>query len=72
MTSLKELYELLTSQGTEVTNLIYAKDDVEWVCWKYSEDNKTAGKKINVAVAANIKTQDQLKIYGYLSEVCYI
>jgi len=35
-TSVKELYELLTSPGTEVTNLIFPNDDVVWVSWKDS------------------------------------
>ena len=44
MTSVKELYELLTSTGTEVTNLIFPNDAVVWVSWKHSEDNITALK----------------------------
>jgi hypothetical protein len=44
--SVKELYEFLTSPGTEVTNLIFLKDDVVWVSWKHYEDNITAGKTL--------------------------
>ena len=65
----EELYELLTSLGTGVTNLIFQNDDVVWVSWKHSENNIAAGKKVNVAVAAYVTTQARLKLYEYLSEL---
>jgi len=65
----KELYELLTSSGIEVTNLIFPNDDVVWVSWKHSEDNIAAGKNVNLAVAAYVTTQARLKLYEYLSEL---
>ena len=46
VSSVKELCELLTSPGTEVTNLIFPNVDVEWVSWKHSEDNIAAGKTL--------------------------
>ena len=69
MSSVKELYELLTSSGIEVTNLIFPNDDVVWVSWKHSEDNIAAGKNVNLAVAAYVTTQARLKLYEYLSEL---
>jgi len=69
VTSVKELYELLTSPGTEVTNLIFPNDDVLWVSWKHSEDNIAAGKNVNVVIAAYVKTQTRLKLYESLSEL---
>jgi len=65
----KEFYELSTCFGTEVRNLIFLKDDVAWVSWKYSEDNVAAGKNVNVAVAAYVTTQSRLKLYEYLSKL---
>jgi hypothetical protein len=56
VTSVKELYELLRSPGSEVTNLIFPNDDVVWVSWKHSEDNIAAGKNVNLAVAAYVTT----------------
>jgi hypothetical protein len=41
---------------------------VGWVFWKYSEENKAAGKNVNVAVAAYVTTQARLKLYEYLRE----
>jgi len=65
----KEFYELLTSPGIEVTNLIFPNEEVAWVSWKYSEDNVTTGKNVNVSVAAYVTTQARLKLYGYLSKL---
>jgi len=48
----KVFYELLTCPGTEVTNLIFPNIEVAWVSWKYSEDNVTVWKNVNVTVAA--------------------
>ena len=66
---MKELYELLSSLGTEVPNLIFPNDDVVWVSCKYSEDNIAAGKNVIVASAAYAKTQARLELYEYLSEL---
>jgi hypothetical protein len=38
VSSEEEFYELLTSPGIEVTNLIFPNDDVVWVCWNYSDE----------------------------------
>jgi hypothetical protein len=69
VTSVKELYELSTSPGTEVKNIIFPNDGVVWVSWKQSEDNITAGKNVNVAVDAYVTTLARLKRYEYLSEL---
>ena len=64
----KEFYELLTSPGTEVTN-IFPKEEVAWVSWKYSEENVTTGENVNVTVAAYVTTQALLKLYEYFSKL---
>ena len=56
----KEFYELLTSAGTEVINLVFPNNEVAWVSWKYSENNVPAGKNVNVAGAAYVTAQAQL------------
>jgi hypothetical protein len=69
VTSEKEFFELLTSPGIEVTNVIFPNDDVDWVSWRYSEDNVAVGKNVNVAVAAYVTIQTRLKLYEYLREL---
>jgi len=66
---LKEFYELLTSPGTEVTNLIFPNNEVAWISWKYSEDNVATGNNDNVAVAVYVTIQTRLKRYEYLSNL---
>jgi hypothetical protein len=65
----KEFYEFLTTPDTDVTNLIFPKEEVAWVSWKYSEHNVASGNNVNVAVAAYVTTQARLKVYEYLSKV---
>jgi hypothetical protein len=62
VTSEKEFYELLTSPGSEVRNLIFPNDDLVWVSWNYSEENVAAGRNVNVAVAVYVITQARLKL----------
>ena len=69
MTSVKKLYELLTSPGTEVTKLIFPKDVMVCVSWKNSEDYIVAGKNVNVAVAAYVTILARLKLYECLCEL---
>jgi len=65
----KEFNELLKCPGTGVTNLIFLKDDVAWVSRKYSEDNISVGKRVNMAIAAYVTTQARLKLYEDLSKL---
>jgi len=52
----------LTNPSTEVTNLIFPNDDMAWVSWKYSEDNVTEGKNVNMVFPAYVTTQTPLKL----------
>jgi hypothetical protein len=38
-----ELHKFLDTPGIEVTNLLFASDDVVWVTWRVSEDEKIPG-----------------------------
>jgi len=69
LSTLRKSYELLTSPGTKVTNIIFPNEAVAWVSWKYSKDNITTGKNGNVAVAAYVTTKARLKLYGCLSKL---
>ena len=65
----KEFYDLLTSPGTKVTNLIFPNNKVAWVSCKYFEDNVATGKNVNVAVATYLTTQARLKLCECLSKL---
>jgi len=34
----KELYRILATPGSEVSNFVFANDDVVWVSWKYAAE----------------------------------
>jgi len=55
VSSQQEFYELLTSLGIEVTNVVFPNEYV-WVSWEYTEENPTAGKNVNGAGAAYVTT----------------
>ena len=69
VTSVKELYELLTRPGTKVKNFIFPIDDVGWVSWKYSEDNIAARKNVNVAVTPSTET---VRVPERIGRVCAV
>ena len=46
---------------------IFPNNEVVWISWKFSENNVTTGKNVNVAIAAYVTTQARLKLYEYLS-----
>lgn len=52
ITTEKEFYELITSPGTEVTNLVFPNDDVAYISWRYSEKDVGTRGNVNVNVAA--------------------
>jgi hypothetical protein len=39
-----KFYELLTRAGTEITNLIFPKEEVAWVSCNHSDENIVTGK----------------------------
>jgi hypothetical protein len=65
----KVFYELLKSPATEVTNLIFPKNDVAWESWKYSEDNVDIGKMSTWQMLQYVTTQPRLKLYEYLRKL---
>jgi len=64
--SVKGLYD---RPVTGVRNVIFQNDDVVWISCNYSEDDITAGKNVNVLVAAYITTKRGNKLYKYMSEL---
>ena len=35
-----ELYRFLVTPGVEVLNMLFANDDVVWISWQYSADER--------------------------------
>ena len=65
----RKSYELLTSPGTEVTNLIFLNNEVACFTGKYSENNVAEWENVNLAVAAYVTTQARLRLYEYMNKL---
>jgi hypothetical protein len=65
---LQELYLFLGTTGIEVTNLLFAGDEVVWVTWRYVEEesNMPVLRNTNEFIGAYVKRGTRLKLYTYL------
>jgi hypothetical protein len=62
-----ELYKFVATPGDEVTHLLFANDDVVWVTWRVSEEEKIPSlRHTNEVIGAYVTTGAQLKLYSYL------
>jgi len=54
----QELYRFLATPGIEVTNLLFAGDEVVWVTWKYMEEveNMPVLRHTNEVIGAYVTT----------------
>jgi hypothetical protein len=59
----QEFYEFLASQCTDVTYIIFAKGDVAWLSWKYTDENKATCKNFKLATAAYAASGARRKLY---------
>ena len=66
ITSMAELYEVVTDPLTEVTNLRIFNDDVLEVVYKTNDDECVENGRTNLFVAAFTTCHARLKLYGYL------
>jgi hypothetical protein len=64
----QQLYRFLATPGIEVTNLMFAGDEVVWVTWRYAEeeDNMPVLRHTNEVISAYVTTGACLKLYTYL------
>jgi hypothetical protein len=61
----QELYRFLAAPGIEVTNFLFAGDEVVWVTWMYEEEesNMTVLRHTNEVIGPYVKTGARLKLY---------
>jgi hypothetical protein len=64
----QELFRFLATPGIEVTNLLFAGDEVVCVTWKYAEEdeNMPVLSHKNEVIGAYVTTGARLKFYSYL------
>jgi hypothetical protein len=64
----QELFQFLATLGIEVTNLLFAGDEVVWATWKYAEEeeNMPVLSHTNEVIGAFVTAGARLKLYSYL------
>jgi hypothetical protein len=64
----QELSRFLATPGIEVTNILFATDEVVWVTWKCAEEeeNMPVLRHTNEVIGAYVTTGARLKLYSYL------
>ena len=67
ITDPQELYRFLATPDIEVTNLLFAGDEVVWVIWWYvEEENTPILRHTNEVIGTYVTTGACLKLYTYL------
>jgi hypothetical protein len=65
-----ELYRFLVTPGVEVVNLMFASDEVVWVSWRYTSEEKVpALKHTNEVIGAYVTTGARIHIYRFLDRL---
>ena len=65
----KELYRFLATSGFEVTNLMFAKDDV-WISWKFTAEERVPSlRHTNEVIGAYVTAGARIHLYQYLDRV---
>jgi hypothetical protein len=67
----QELFRFLATPGIDVTNLLFAGDEVVWVTWKYleEEEDRPALRHTNETIGSYVTTGARLKLYTYLDSL---
>ena len=67
ITDPNELYRFLATPGIEVTNLLFASDEVVWITWRFREEEIIDSlPHTNEVIGAYVTTGARLKLYSYL------
>jgi len=70
ITEPKELYNFLSVPGIEVTNLAFASDDVVWISWKHSAEERVPNlRHTNEVIGAYVTAGARMHLYRYLDRL---
>jgi hypothetical protein len=65
-----ELYRFLVTPGLEVQNVLFASDDVVWLSWQYSADERVPSlRHTNEAIGAYVTSGVRIHLYGFLDKL---
>jgi len=64
-----ELYRFLVTPGVEVQNM-FANDDVVWISWQYSADERVPSlRHTNEVIGAYVTAGARIHLYGFLDKL---
>jgi len=65
-----ELYRFLVTPGVEVQNVLFASDDVVWISWQYSADERVHSlRHSKEVVGAYVTAGARIHLYGFLDKL---
>ena len=65
-----ELYRFLVTPGVEVKNMLFANDDVVWISWQYSADERVPIlRHTNEVIGAYVTAGARNHLYGFLDKL---
>jgi len=65
-----ELYRFLVTPGVEVQNMLFTNDDVVWIFWQYSADERVPSlRHTNDVIGAYVTAGARIHLYGFLDKL---
>jgi len=65
-----ELYRFLVTPGVEVQSMLFANDDVVWISWQYSADERVPSlRHTNEVIGAYVTAGARIYLYGFLDKL---
>jgi len=65
-----ELYRFLVTPGVEVQNVLFAGDDVVWISWQYSADERVPSlRHTNEVIGAYVTAGARIYLYSFLDKL---
>jgi hypothetical protein len=63
----KELYSFLATPDVHFSNMMFTNDDVVWISWQLSEEERVPTlKHANDVIASYVTAVARIHLYGYL------
>jgi hypothetical protein len=65
-----ELYRFLVTPGIEVQNMMFASDDVVWISWQFSSEERVPSlRHTNEVIGAFVTAGARIHLYSYLNRL---
>ena len=65
-----EMYRFLVTLGIEVLNMMFASDDVVWISWQFSSEERVPSlRHTNEVIGAFVTAGARIHLYSYLNRL---